>query len=166
MSPRKSAQVLSYSLAVVALLSSSVTGAASLRHGCGYRLVPGAKATWWSFGRPTNPATRITIDQVALPWGATGSGALSNALYIRRYAGGNADLLRLGGMTPQGEANERAWHTASVLAKGCQDGLFGSGWDCSPTRIEIEDYAFTVQRGTGLYQRYACLFTASGCPRP
>lgn len=153
----------SFFLALTIALTSSAIAGAVPRHGSGFRLAPNAAATWWSFGRPTNPATRVPIDPSAQPFGPTGDGPLDNTQFVRRYAGGDATLPQRGGMTPQGEANERAFHTALVLAAACKDGLFGADWDCVATALEVQDFAFTVARGTGLYQRYDCLFTAQGC---
>lgn len=161
--PRKLNRPRFLHLSAALLLAIPLT-AAPLQHGTGYRLPPRAVATWYSFGQPTIPATRVLIDQSALPWGASGVGPLDNAAYTRRYAGGEPELARRGGMTPQGEANERSWHTDLVLAAACDEGVFGPGWDCKPTAQEREDYAFTTQRGTGLYQRYASLFAGPVTP--
>lgn len=164
----RSTRLTTKSLLLLAALALALpTGAAPLNHGCGFRLRPGAIATWFAFGAPTNPPTVVPIDQAARPWGPTGDGREDHVQYTRRYAGGDPLLEKRGGMTPQGEANERGWQTVAVLRAACLDGLFGAGWDCEPTQEEENDYAFTVKRGTGLYARYASLFAApGGAPAP
>lgn len=152
----------SATLLLLVALTVSTAEAAPVARGCGFRLAPGARAVWYSFGAPTNPPTVVLMDLMAIPWGPTG--AEDRAAYLRRYAGGDPELPRRGGMTLQGESNERAWQTSAVLAAACLDGQWGPGWDCVPTRQEVEDYAAVVRRGTGLYARYAALFRGPVTP--
>jgi hypothetical protein len=164
---RKSIALLVAGIVVFLLvIASEVLFGQPLLRGCGFRLQSGARATWYSFGQPTRPATVIPIDPSARPWGPLGIGPENHAAYIKRYAGGDPTVEKRGGMTLQGEANERAWRTWIVLEAACKDGAFGRMWDCVPTREEVEDYSAVTRRGSGFYSTYDHLFRAAEPPPP